>query len=174
MLVMALHLNTDCEDSMCKRCKTNLDSHTPARCPKKRPPSRQQKSNPPYTNNNTRNPSNGHNDPQLQLSICTIKLNHIAELIEATRKMTRYFKKSYKHNKSHHTSTNSHHPSTNHNSSMHSSKYKCKSPNTKNQVSKIFGQTHASKTTKSEPADIKNPHDSDSPDSNLDSSSDSE
>ena len=28
------HLIKDCEDSMCKRCKPNLDNHAPARCPR--------------------------------------------------------------------------------------------------------------------------------------------
>ena len=32
------------------------------------------------------------------------------ELLEATKNMTRYFKKSYKHNKTQHNSTDSHHP----------------------------------------------------------------
>ena len=41
-------------------------------------------------------------------------------------------------------------------------------------MNEIFGQTCASKTAKSEPVDIKDPYDSGSPDSNLDSSSDSE
>ena len=86
------HLVKDCEDSLCKRCKPILDSHMPARCPRKRPPSRQQKSNSSYTNNNIRNQSNGNNDPYLQFSMSSSKLNHIAELLEATRKMTRYFK----------------------------------------------------------------------------------
>ena len=31
------HLIKDCEDSVCKRCKPNLDNHAPARCPRKRP-----------------------------------------------------------------------------------------------------------------------------------------
>ena len=35
-------------------------------------------------------------------------------------------------------------------------------------------EKHASKSPKLEPEDIKDPHDSNSPDSNLDSSSDSE
>ena len=39
------HLIKDCEHSVYKRCKPNLDTHTPAGYPRKRPPSRQQKSN---------------------------------------------------------------------------------------------------------------------------------
>ena len=119
------------------------------------------------------NNTNGHNDLNLQLSVSTSKPDHIDELLETTRKMTMYFKKSYKHNKSHCTSTDSHHPSVNHNSTIHTDKHKCKSRNTNDQVNNITGQTCASKNTKSKPEDIKDPHDSDSPDSNLDSSSDS-
>ena len=37
------HLVKDCEESICKRCKPNLDSHTPARCPRKSTSNRQQK-----------------------------------------------------------------------------------------------------------------------------------
>ena len=48
------------------------------------------------------------------------------------------------------------------------------SHNTNDKVNEIIGQTHASKNTKSEPKDIEDPHDSNSPDSNLDSSPDSE
>ena len=87
--------------------------------------------------------------------------------------MAMYFKKSYKHNKPHHTCTDSHHPSTNHNS-IHADRHKCKSHNTNDQVNEIIWQTHVSRNTKSEPEDIKDPHNSDSPDSNLDSSPDSE
>ena len=79
------HLIKDCEDSVCKRRKPNLDNHAPARCPRKRPPSRQQWSNPSYTKNLTRNQLNGHNDPKLQLSISTSKPYHIAELLETTK-----------------------------------------------------------------------------------------
>ena len=88
--------------------------------------------------------------------------------------MTRYVKKSYKHNKSHNTSNNNHYPSTNHKSTLHLDKHTCKSCNTNNQVNKIIGQAHTSENTKSEPEYIKDPHDSDNPDSNLDSSSNSE
>ena len=42
--------------------------------------------------------------------------------------------------------------------------------NTNDQVNEIICQTCASKNIKSEPEDIKDPHDSNTPDSNLDSS----
>ena len=71
--------------------------------------------------------------------------------------MTRYFKKPYKHNKSHHTSNDNHHPSTNHNSSLHSDKHTCKSHNTNNQIMEITGQAHTTKSTKSEPEHTKDP-----------------
>ena len=168
------HLIKDCEDSVCNGCKPNLDNHRPARCPRKGLPSRQQMSNSSYTNNNTRNQYYGHNYQNLQLSISTSKLDDIAELLEATKKMARFFKKSYKNNKSHHTSIDNHQCSTNNNSSIHSDKHKCKSHNTNDQVNKIIGQTCTSKNTKAEHEDVKYSHASNSPDSNLDSSSDSE
>ena len=92
----------------------------------------------------------------MQLSVFTSGLDHIAELLEATKKITRYFKQSYKHNKTHHSATDSHHASTNHNTT-HSDKHKCKSQNTSDQGNEIFGQTCASKNIKSEPEDIKDP-----------------
>ena len=121
------HLVRDCNESICSRCRPNLDKHTPAKCIRKRLPNRQQKSNPFYNNTSIRNQSNGHNDPNVQLSVFISKPDHIAELLEATKKMASYFKKSYKHNETHHNSTDSHHPSTNHYNTTHSDKHKCES-----------------------------------------------
>ena len=87
--------------------------------------------------------------------------------------MTKYFKKSCKHNKGSHGSTDSNYPSTNQYNTIHADKHKCKPCNTNNQVNKVIGQTSTPKTTKPEPKD-KDPHGSDSPDSCIDSSSDSE
>ena len=42
------HLIIDCNGLMCNRCKPNLDNHTPAKCSRKRPPDRQQRSNPSH------------------------------------------------------------------------------------------------------------------------------
>ena len=78
-----------------------------------------------------------------------------------------------KHNKTHHSNTYHHHPSTNHYNAIHSDKHKCKSHTTNDQVNEIIAQTCTSKNSKSEPEDIKDPHDTDSADSNLASSSDS-
>ena len=81
------HFIKDCNASIYNRCKPNLDNHTPAQCPTERPLYRQLKSNPSYNNNNNvRNQSNGHNDSNVQLFISNSKLDHIAELLEATRK----------------------------------------------------------------------------------------
>ena len=113
------HLVRDCNASICNRCRPNLDIHTPAKYIKKGPPNRQQKSNPSYNNNSIRNHSNGNNDPNVKLSISTGKPDNIAEILEATKKMTRYFKKSCKHNKTHHNNTYSHHPSTSHYNATH-------------------------------------------------------
>ena len=48
------HLVRNCNESICNRCRPNLDNHTPAKCIRKRPLNRQQKSNPPYSNNSIR------------------------------------------------------------------------------------------------------------------------
>ena len=85
------HLVKDCNDSTCNRCGPNLVNHTPARYPRKRPPDRQQNSNPSYPNNSDRIQSNGHIHPNVQLPISTSKPDNIVELLEATKKMTRYF-----------------------------------------------------------------------------------
>ena len=143
--------------------------------PRKRPLNRQLKSNPSYNNNSSiRNQSNGHNDPNVQLTISTSTPDHIAELLEATRKMTRYFKKSYRQNK--HTivsltvttqvqTATIYFTQTNTNAVSH---------NTNDQVNEIIDQTSTSKNTKSDLEDIKDPPDSNSPDSNHDSLSESE
>ena len=161
------HLVRDCNESICNRCKPNLDNCTPAKYIRKRPPSRQQKLNPLYNKNNIRSQPNDHNDPNVQLLVSSNKLDHIAELLEATKKIMKYFKKSYQHNKRHYNSSNSHHSSRGYYNAVHSDKHKCKSHNPSNLVNEIIGQTCTSKTTKSEPEDIKQPHYSDSPD-NLD------
>ena len=87
--------------------------------------------------------------------------------------MKKYFKKSYKHNKTHHDSTDSNDPSIKQYNITHVDKHKCKPCNTNDQVNEINGQTCTPKTAMSEPED-KDPHDSNSLDSNIDSSSDSE
>ena len=47
----------------------------------------------PHDNNNSiRSQSNGHNDPNIQLSVFTSKLDQIAKLLEATKKMTKILK----------------------------------------------------------------------------------
>ena len=87
--------------------------------------------------------------------------------------MTKYFKKSYKHNKSNHNSTDSNHSGTTQYNTTHADKNKCKWCNTNDQANEIRGQMHTPRTTKSETENI-DPHDSDSQDSNIESSSDSE
>ena len=127
-------------------------------CPRKWLFNRQQRSNPLYnTNNNARNQPNGHNDPNLQLAISTSKPDYMVELLEATRKMTRYFKKSYKHSKTHPSGTDSQHPSTNHYNKVHLDKHKCKSCNTSDEVNEIIGQACASKTKYQNPKVLKTP-----------------
>ena len=166
------HLVSDCNESIYNRSRPNLHNHTPAKGIRKRSPNMQQKSNSFYNNNSIESQSNGHNNPNVQLPpVSTSKPDHMTKLLEATKKMTKYFEKSYKHNKTHHNSTHSHHQTTTTQLIHTATNANLK---TSDQVNEIIGQTYASKTTTSEPEDIKDPHDSDSPDNNLDSSSDSE
>ena len=74
----------------------------------------------------------------MQLPVSTSKPDHIAELLEATKKMTKYFKKS---NKTHCDSTDSNHPNTNQYRMIHSDKHKCKHHNRNDQVIEIISQT---------------------------------
>ena len=144
------HLVRDCNESICSRCRPNhAYNHTPAKCIRKRTPNRQKNSHPSYNHNNIRSQSNGHNDPNVQLTV--------SELLEATKKMTKYFKKSCNDNKTHHNNTDSHHPSTNHYNATHSDKHKCRSHNTCDQVNEIIGQTWASKTPSQNLKTLKTP-----------------
>ena len=169
------HLVKDCNESICSRCKPNLDDHTPSKCPRRCFFNRQHGSNPFHnTDNSNRNKINSHIKPNLQLTISTSKLDYMAELLEATRKMTKYFKKSYKHSKSHPSDNDIHCLSTNNYSSPHSDKHKCKSHNNNDEVNEVINQTCTSNSLISEPKDSKEHHKSDSSDSILDSSLDSE
>ena len=76
------------------------------------------------------------------------RLDHIAELLEATKKMSQYFKKSYKHNKLHHTNIDNNYPSITHNSLPHSDKHTCKTHNSNDKVNKIIGQTQTARNIK--------------------------
>ena len=98
----------------------------------------------------------------------------MAELLEATRKMTKYFKRSYKHNKPHPNDNSNCHTSTNHYSNSQSDRHKHKPHNNSDEVNKITNSTHTSKITLSGPEISKEHHDSDSSDSILDSSLDLE
>ena len=108
------HLIKHCNESTCSRCKQKLDNHTPSKCPRKCSFNKQQSSNPIHsTYNINTNKINNHTKPNLQLSISTNKPHDMAELLEATRKMTKHFKRSYKHRKPH-LSDNSNHPISTH------------------------------------------------------------
>ena len=105
MVAVAPHLIRICKDSVYKRCKPNLDNHAPAGCPNRKHPAKQQCMTHQYDTSTNRNWSNGHNDPALQLSASTTKPDHISQLLEVTRKMTRYFIKYHKNGKSHQVNT---------------------------------------------------------------------
>ena len=49
-------------------------------------------------NNNNRHKINQHTKPNLQPLVSTNKPEQMAELLEATRNMTKYFKRMFKHN----------------------------------------------------------------------------
>ena len=117
-----------------------------------------------------RNQPNSHNIPNLQLFISASKVGHISELLEATNKMIRYFRKSYKSSKSQHTNIDNNYPHITHNNSLHSDKHTDKTHNPNDQLNEITGQTKTPASTETEPENTEDPHDSDSPDSNFDSS----
>ena len=97
----------------------------------------------------------------------------MAELLKATRKMTKYFKKSCTCNKSYPHDNGIHHINTNHYSTLHSDKHKCKSHNNNDEVNEVINQTHTSNSMTPEHKDSKEHHYIHSSDSILISSSDS-
>ena len=168
------HLIKDCNESTCGRCKPNLDKHTPFKCPRKCPFKKHLNANPFHnTDNNIRNKFNDHNNPNLQLSVSTHPPDHMAEMLEATGKMKKYFKKLYMHNKPHLNDSNCH-TSTNHYSKSHSDRHRHKPHNNSNDVNEITNSTHTSNNPHSELEINKEHHASDTSDSILNSSSDSE
>ena len=163
----------DCEIWVHKRCKPNLDNYVPARCPKRKPPTKQQWLNPSYNSIPSRNQLNDHDDPNVQLSVSTSKPDYISELLEATKEITRYFKKSYKNSKSHHVNNNNSYPNFTQISSLHPDKHVHKTHNPNDQVNEITGQTWTVRGSNSEPEDTNNHHDSDRLANNFDSTSNS-
>ena len=75
----------------------------------------------------------------------------MAQLLDAIRKMTKYFKRSYKHSKSHPSNNGSHHLNTSNYSTPHSDKDKHKSHINNDEVNEVINQTHISNNTPSEP-----------------------
>ena len=71
----------------------------------------------------------------------------MAELLEATRKIIKYFKRSYKYCKSHSSDNSTYHGSTNHHSNLHSDRPKHKSHNNKDEVNEIINQNCTSNKT---------------------------
>ena len=174
VMVAVVHIwEETIKNSVYKRCKPNLHNHVLARCPSRKPPARQQWVNTWYNGSPHRNWSKCHNDPALQLSVSTSKPDHISELIEATRKMTRYFKKLYKNSKSHYVNNDNNHPHKLQSSSHSLDKHTHKTHNNNDWVNEVTDQTQMLKGTKWETEDTKDHHDSNSPNSSFDSSSDS-
>ena len=86
--------------------------------------------------------------------------------------MTKYFKRSFKHNKPDYNDNSNPITSTNHHNNFHSDKHKHKPCNNSDKVNEITNSTHISKHTLAEPENRKEHYDSDSSDSILNSSSD--
>ena len=157
------HLMKDSNEPTCGRCKLKLDNHTPSKCPLNAPSNKQQSSNPFLnTDNSNRNKINNHTKSSLQLSVSTNKPDHMAELLEATRKMTKYFKRSCKHSKPHPPDNSNWHVNTNDCSTCHPDKQKHKSCNNNDKINEVINSTCTSNSTPSEPKISKEHHDSDS------------
>ena len=97
----------------------------------------------------------------------------MAELLETTRKMTKYFNRSCKKNKPHHNNNNNPTTSTNHHNNSHSDKHKHRPCNNSDEVNKILTQQTPIKNALAEPENNIEHYDSDNCDSILNSSSDS-
>ena len=161
----------NCNELICGRCKPNLDKHTSARCPRKCPFSKHSSSSTPHSNDNSnRTKINNYTKPNLQLSVLTNKTDHIAKLLGATRKMTKYFKRSVKHIKPQCNDNSNTTTGTNYNNNAHSHKHKpC---NDNDEVNDITNSIHIPKTTLTEPENNNKRYDSESSDSILNSCSD--
>ena len=152
---------------VCKWCKPNLDNHAPPRCSNREPPTKEHCLTYQYDTSHHRNWSNGHSYPVLQLFVSTTKPDHISELLEATREMTRYFKKSYKNGKSHQVNTDNNHSCKSQNNSYNPDKYVHRTNSNSNHVNQITGQSCSLKGTKPETVNTIDHHDSNSPDSSF-------
>ena len=86
------HLIKNCESSV---RKPSLEYHVPARCARRKPPTKQQWSNPLYNNSPLRNLPNGHNNSNIHCPY--LKVNQtISQNFKKLPKKTRYFKRSCK------------------------------------------------------------------------------
>ena len=162
------HLIRNCEDFVCKKCKSNQDNHAPARYPSSQLPAKQQCVTDQYDTSPHINWSNSNSDPTPRFSVSTTKPNHISELLEATRKLIRHFKKSYKNGRSHQNNTDNNCLHKSQSNTNNTDKHVHRTHSNANQVNEITGQMHSHKGTKSE---TENPVGNTHPDSNCPSSS---
>ena len=135
------HFMKDCDETTCLRCRPNFDDHAPlSKCPRKCHPNKHLGHN-NFNNNNKGNRQNinQHTEPNIQLPVLTNKPDQMAELLETTRKMTKYFKRSLKHNSLYYNNTSNHQSNT---STSHSDKHKCKSCYQRNEVNEITTNNH--------------------------------
>ena len=161
----------DCDETMRLRCKPNLDNHMSSKCPRKCHPNTKLSHNTLNNNNVNRHKINQYTKPNLQLSVLTNKQDQMAELLKATRKMTKYFKRSLKHTPSHPNRTNNHQSNM---STSHSDKHKCNSYYCKDKANEISTDTYTPNHIAPEIDSIPNHTDVDNSDSITDSASDSE
>ena len=92
----------DCNEVVCLRCKPKLDNHSPAKYPRKHPSSHPVNNNTPYRHNTRKtHEASNYTEPNLQLSVSTSKPDQMTKLLETTRRMTQYIKKSIKDISSH-------------------------------------------------------------------------
>ena len=78
-------------------------------------------------------------EPNLKLSVLTNKQDQMCDMLEATKKMMKYFKRSLNHIPSHPNNTDHHQSSTN---TSHSNKHKCNPHYHKDEVNEITPVTY--------------------------------
>ena len=133
------HFIKVCDDTICLKYKPNLNNHILSKCPRRHP------SNWPFIHNTLHNntirnthETNSNAEPKLQLLVSTNKAEQMAELLEATKQMTKFFKRSLKHTPKHDNNNNHYEDKTN---ISHSDKYKHKHCYHKDEVNKITSYT---------------------------------
>ena len=134
----------DCNEATCLRCKPNLHNHSPDKYPRKCSCNFPIHHNTPqgHSTSNTYE-TNNYTEPHLQLSVSANKPDHMAELLEATKKMAKYFKKSIKHMPNYNKNNDHYQNKAN---SSHADKHKHKTYHCKDEVNEIISDAYNHKT----------------------------